>query len=139
MLTGKYKRGEEPPDDTRFAASGPFQEVWRRRAFRDRNYDIVDVVMEESQKLGISPVALSLAWNVNRPGVVSPIIGPKNVAQLEDNLAALDVDLPAETVERIDEASRPQLTYPHDFLMLARRMTQAMQAGAAPIQGAVRN
>jgi aryl-alcohol dehydrogenase-like predicted oxidoreductase len=131
MLTGKYKRGEEPPEDTRFAASGPFQEVWRRRALRDRNYDIMDVVLEEAKKLDISPVALSLAWNVDRTGVVSPIIGPKSVTQMEDNLAALDVTLPAETVARIDDASRPQLSYPHDFLMMARRMTQAMQAGAA--------
>lgn len=131
MLTGKYKRGEEPPEDTRFAASGPFQEVWRRRALRERNYDIMDVVLEEAKKLDISPVVLSLAWNVDRPGVVSPIIGPKSVKQLEDNMAALDVTLPTETVERIDDASRPQLSYPHDFLMMARRMTQAMQTGAA--------
>ncbi len=130
MLTGKYKRGEEPPEDTRFGAPGPFQAVWRSRALRDRNYDIVDVVLEEAQKLGISPVALSLAWNVDRPGVVSPIIGPKNVKQLEDNLAALDVTLPEETLQRIEDVSRPQLGYPHDFLMMARRMTQAMQAGA---------
>jgi len=139
MLTGKYKRDAEPPEDTRFAASGPFQEVWRRRAFRERNYDIVDIVMEESQKLGVSPVALSLAWNVDKPGVVAPIIGPKSVSQLEDNLAALDVELPAETVERIHLASRPQLSYPHDFLMMARRMSQSMQAGAPGIQGAVRS
>jgi aryl-alcohol dehydrogenase-like predicted oxidoreductase len=131
MLTGKYKRGEEPPEDTRFAAPGPFQEVWRRRALRDRNYDIVDVVLEEAQKLGVSPIALSLAWNMDRPGVVAPIIGPKSVQQLSDNLAALDVMLPEEALQRIDDVSRPQLSYPHDFLMMARRMTQAMQAGGA--------
>jgi diketogulonate reductase-like aldo/keto reductase len=61
------------------------------------------------------------------------------VAQLEDNMAALDVTLPEETIERIDGASRPQLSYPHDFLMMARRMSQAMQAGAPGIQGAVRS
>jgi aryl-alcohol dehydrogenase (NADP+) len=116
MLTGKYKRGEEPPEDTRFAAPGPFQEVWRRRALRDRNYDIVNVVLEEAQKLGVSPIALSLAWNMDRPGIVAPIIGPKSVQQLSDNLAALDVDLPAETLQRINEASEPRLGYPHDFL-----------------------
>jgi aryl-alcohol dehydrogenase-like predicted oxidoreductase len=130
MLTGKYKRGEEPGDDTRFGAPGPFQAVWRSRALRDRNYDIVDVVLEEAQKIDVSPVALALAWNVDRPGVVAPIIGPKSVKQLEDNLAALEVTLPEETLERIDDASRPQLPYPHDFLMMARRMTQAMQTGS---------
>jgi len=52
------------------------------------------------------------------------------VKQLEDNLAALDVTLPAETVERIDAASEPRFPYPHDFLRMARAMTAQMQAQA---------
>jgi aryl-alcohol dehydrogenase-like predicted oxidoreductase len=88
-------------------------------------------VLSEAESLGISPIALSLAWNLARPGVVAPIIGPKNVQQLEDNLAALDVELPRETVQKIDDASSPRLTYPHDFLAMARQMTQQMRAGVA--------
>jgi len=87
-------------------------------------------VLKEAEKLGISPIALSLAWNLDRPGVVAPIIGPKSLSQLEDNLAALTITLPDETVQRIDEASSPQLGYPHDFLRMARQMTVAMQAQA---------
>jgi aryl-alcohol dehydrogenase-like predicted oxidoreductase len=128
MLTGKYKREQEPESGTRFAAAGPFQEVWRRRAFRDRNFEIVETVLEEARKLGVSPVALSLAWNIGRAGVVSPIIGPKSVDQLRDNLAALDVDPPAETLQRINEASEPRLGYPHDILRMARQMTAQLQA-----------
>ena len=128
MLTGKYKREEEPESGSRFAAPGPFQEVWRRRAFRDRNFEIVDIVVDEAGKLGVSPIALSLAWNMGRPGVVSPIIGPKSVAQLQDNLAALDVDLPAETAQRINDASEPRIGYPHDFLRMVRQMQAQLQA-----------
>ena len=127
MLTGKYKRGEEPPEDTRFAAPGPFQQVWRRRALRDRNYDIVDVVLEEADQLGVSPIAFSLAWNVSRPGIVAPIIGPKTVQQLEGNLAALDVTIPEESLQKIEDVSRPALTYPHDFLLMARQMMAQMR------------
>jgi aryl-alcohol dehydrogenase-like predicted oxidoreductase len=130
MLTGKYKKGEEPVEGTRFAAPGPFQQVWRSRALSERNHAIMEVVLEEAGKLDISPIALALSWNLSRPGVVSPIIGPKNVKQLEDNLAALDVTLPAETVERIDAASEPRYAYPHDFLRMARAMTAQMQAQA---------
>jgi len=130
MLTGKYKKGEEPTEGTRFAASGPFQQIWRARALSERNHAIMEVVLEEAAKLDISPIALALAWNLSRPGVVSPIIGPKSVKQLEDNLAALDVTLPAETVERIDAASEPRYPYPHDFLRMARQMTAQMQAQA---------
>jgi aryl-alcohol dehydrogenase-like predicted oxidoreductase len=130
MLTGKYKKGEEPTEGTRFAAPGPFQQVWRARALSERNHAIMEVVLEEAAKLDISPIALALSWNLSRPGVVAPIIGPKNVKQLEDNLAALDVTLPAETVERIDAASEPRYPYPHDFLRMARQMTAQMQTQA---------
>jgi aryl-alcohol dehydrogenase-like predicted oxidoreductase len=54
-----------------------------------------------------SPIAFPLAWNLARPGIVSPIIGPKTEQQLKDNLAALEVDLPAEAIERIDAAASP--------------------------------
>jgi len=130
MLTGKYKKGEAPVEGTRFAAAGPFQQIWRARALSDRNHAIMEVVLEEASKLDISPIALALSWNLSRPGIVSPIIGPKSVKQLEDNLAALDVTLPAETVERIDAASEPRYPYPHDFLRMARQMTAQMQAQA---------
>jgi aryl-alcohol dehydrogenase-like predicted oxidoreductase len=126
MLTGKYKAGEEPKEGTRFAAPGPFQRVWRTRALNERNHAIVEVVTEEAARLGISTLALALAWNLDRPGVVAPIIGPKSVAQLTGNLAALEVVLPEETVTRIDEASEPYLPYPHDFLRMARQLTAAM-------------
>jgi aryl-alcohol dehydrogenase-like predicted oxidoreductase len=130
MLTGKYKKGAEPESGTRFAVPGPFQQIWRRRALSKRNHEIVQLVVEEAEKLGISPIALSLAWNLDRPGVVAPIIGPKSLSQLEDNLAALEVTLPGETAQRIEEASSPQFGYPHDFLRMVREMTVATQAQA---------
>ena len=121
MLTGKYERGEEPSEDTRFGAPDPrTQAMWRGLALRERNYAIVDVVVEEASKLGSTPAELSLAWLLARPSVVAPIIGPKSVKQLEENLAALAVDLPAETVERIDGASQPRYPYPHNFLRMMR-------------------
>ena len=80
------------------------------------------MVLEEARQLNTSPIALALAWNLERPGVVSPIIGPKTEQQLKDNLAALDVEVPAETIERIDTASEPYLPYPHDFMRMARQM-----------------
>lgn len=122
MLTGKYKREEEPPEDTRFGAPDPrTQAMWRPFALRERNFQIVDVVVEEAKKAGITPVELSLAWVLSRPQVVSPIIGPKSVKQLDENLAALDVQLSPETLEAIDGVSRPRLAYPHNFLAMMRQ------------------
>lgn len=126
MLTGKYKAGEEPRQGTRFAAPGPFQRVWRARGLSERNHEIVGVVLEEARKLAVSPIALALAWNLARPSIVSPIIGPKSEQQLKDNLAALDVDLPQDAVERIDAVSEPHLPYPHDFMRMTRQMMATM-------------
>ena len=121
MLTGKYKREEEPSSDTRFGASDPrTQAMWRGLALRERNYAIVDIVVEEAQKLGITPVELSLAWALGRSSVVSPIIGPKSIKQLEENLSALDAEVPADTVDRINAASQPRFPYPHNFLRMLR-------------------
>ena len=126
MLTGKYKPNEEPKQGTRFAAPGPFQQIWRTRSLSERNHAIVSVVLEEAGKLDVSPIALALAWNLARPSVVAPIIGPKTEQQLKDNLAALDVTLPADAIERIDAVSQPYLPYPHDFMRMARQLTAMM-------------
>ncbi len=107
MLTGKYRRGEKPSSGTRYGSQTPLGEVLR--PFRDRNYDIVDIVMEEAERLDTTPSALSLAWNLSQPGVTSPIIGTKNLEQLEQALQALDLELPPETMARINKASTPQL------------------------------
>jgi aryl-alcohol dehydrogenase-like predicted oxidoreductase len=132
LLTGKYTAGEEPQQGTRFAAPGPFQSIWRSRSLSERNHAIVGVVLEEARQLNASPIAVALAWNLARPGVVSPIIGPKTEQQLKDNLAALEVELPAEAIERIDAASEPYLPYPHDFMRMARQMMAMMVQQNAP-------
>ena len=132
MLTGKYKPGEEPEQGSRFAAPGPFQKIWRTRSLSERNHAVVAVVLEEATRLGVSTIQFSLAWNLARPGVVAPIIGPKSVAQLEANLAALDVTVPPDAVERIDAVSEPHLPYPHDFLRMARQMSAMMVAQNKP-------
>ena len=131
LLTGKYVRGKEPAADTRFGAPGPMTKLWRERMLQDRNYGIAEAVQAEAKKLGISPIAFSLAWNMDRPGVVAPIIGPKSVQQLHDNLAALDVVLPPESVQRIDELSEPAIGYPHDFLRMMRQMLAQMRQAPA--------
>jgi aryl-alcohol dehydrogenase-like predicted oxidoreductase len=128
MLTGKYKPGEEPAPGTRFATTGPFRNVYRTRSLSERNHKIVGVVQAEARQLNTSTLAVALAWILTRPGLVAPIIGPKNVAQLNDNLAALDIELPPEAIARIDAASEPHLPYPHDFMRMARQLMAQQNA-----------
>ncbi len=140
MLTGKYKPGEEPQEGTRFAAPGPFQSIWRTRSLNERNHAVVSVLLEEARQLNAAPLAVALAWNLARPGVVAPIIGPKSQQQLGDNLAALDVELPADAIARLDAVSEPYLPYPHDFTRMARQLTAMMvQQNAAPARAPAAN
>ena len=104
LLTGKYHRDEPPPPDTRFGtmASNPIQQ----RRWSDRVFDLIDGLTPIAEDKGVTLSQLSLAWCMQQPGVTSPIIGPRTMEQLEDNLKAADVEITAEDRKRIDSVSR---------------------------------
>jgi len=104
LLTGKYHRDEPPPPDTRFGtmASNPIQQ----RRWSDRVFDVIDGLTPIAEDKSVTLSQLSLAWCMQQPGVTSPIIGPRTMEQLEDNLKAADVEITAEDRKRIDSVSR---------------------------------
>lgn len=74
----------------------------------------LDVATQIAAELGTSPARVALAW-VRQHGLM-PMIGARTVAQLRDNLGALDVHLDLEQLERLDNTTRVRPGYPHDFL-----------------------
>jgi aryl-alcohol dehydrogenase-like predicted oxidoreductase len=103
LLTGKYKRGEEPPEGARFGdQSNP---IYRRR-LNDRIYDVVEGLQPIADEKNCTLSQLALAWCMQQPGVTSPIIGPRTMEQLEDNLKAYDVEITDEDRRRIDRVAR---------------------------------
>jgi aryl-alcohol dehydrogenase-like predicted oxidoreductase len=105
LLTGKYHRGEPPPEDTRFGAmaSNPVQQ----RRWSERVFDVIDGLTPIAEAKGVTLSQLSLAWCAQQPGVSSAIIGPRTMEQLEDNLKATDVTFTPEELKAIDRVSRP--------------------------------
>jgi aryl-alcohol dehydrogenase-like predicted oxidoreductase len=98
FLTGKYRKGEQPQSDRARTA---------KRYFSDRNFALLDRMQEMGEKLGgcsISQVAL--AWLLGDPLVTSPIIGPRSLEQLEDNLGAAGLRLPPEDRQVLSEATQ---------------------------------
>src|SRR6185295_16298435 len=85
------------------------------KPFTDRNWAIVDTLVAVARELDRPPAQVALNWVATRPGVTSTIIGATKMAQLEDNLAALDFEIPAALVARLDEVSRPELVHPYMF------------------------
>jgi aryl-alcohol dehydrogenase-like predicted oxidoreductase len=123
LLTGKVRRGKEIPKGAR-ASVDP---NWER--FRDeRSLAIAEAVIEVAQGLGRTPSQVALAWAAGRPGITSPIFGARALEQLEDNLAAADLELDAEAVRRLDEVSKLELVYPYDFHERVRAITAQMRA-----------
>jgi aryl-alcohol dehydrogenase-like predicted oxidoreductase len=108
VLTGKYRKGA--PADSR-GASEHFKGFIAPYLGEDSR-SVVDAVITAADGLGVSPVAVALAWVRDRPGVVAPIVGARTSAQLQAALAAEGVDLPPEIRAALDDVSRPDLGYP---------------------------
>lgn len=105
-LTGKYRKGQELPDDCRGARrKWDLNEPQYEAALHvvEKLYDI----LEGHHAAGATLSQLALAWILHQPGITSPIIGPRTSEQLEDNLAALDLALSKEALDRIDDAVPP--------------------------------
>jgi aryl-alcohol dehydrogenase-like predicted oxidoreductase len=103
LLTGKYKRGEEPPEGARFAdQTNP---IYRRR-LNDRIYDVIEGLEPIAADKGVTLSQLALAWCMQQPGVTSPIIGPRTMDQLEDNLKAYDVTFTEDDLKQINRVAR---------------------------------
>ncbi len=112
LLSGKYQRGQSPPEGTRLA-----QWKERMKGFdTDRNWSIVELLGTVAKELSKTPSQVALAWLLAKPVVSSVIFGARTVAQLEDNLGAGDLDLAPDVVERLDAVSAPELGYPYDFM-----------------------
>jgi aryl-alcohol dehydrogenase-like predicted oxidoreductase len=101
VLTGKYKRGEEPPADSRFGRGG----TWGRM-LNEQSLDAADEVGKVAAELGATPTAVAIAWVLARRGVTSVIIGPRTFDQFEQNMEGFELRLDSAVVKRLSDATR---------------------------------
>jgi aryl-alcohol dehydrogenase-like predicted oxidoreductase len=106
LLAGKYSRENQKPEDSRRSAFD-FPIVDKERTWR-----ILDVLRPIAQARETSVATVVLAWTLARPFVTSVIIGAKRVDQLQQNLAACDVQLTADEIKSLDEVSTLPPEYP---------------------------
>ena len=98
MLTGKYTRGQAPPDGTRL-------ERWGDRAtglLSDENFDVVEALTQWAAARGHSVVELAIAWLAAKPVVASVIAGATRAEQVEANVAAVGWKLTPDEVIQVD-------------------------------------
>jgi aryl-alcohol dehydrogenase-like predicted oxidoreductase len=98
FLTGKYRKNQPLPESVRAQgiASG---------RFNDQNWDLLDKLLGIASQHGKHPAQIALAWLLAKPYMTAPIVGANSVAQLKDLLPATTVQLSAEDVVTLDEAS----------------------------------
>src|SRR4051794_25862180 len=104
-LSGKYRKGQDAPTSTRakrlphrFDLSIPANQA---------KFDAADKLAQLAEEAGMTLIQLALAFVINHPAVTSAIIGPRTMEHLESQLAALDVQLSDDVLDRIDEIVPP--------------------------------
>ena len=117
ILSGKYSQ-----DDLPKSGNAPLDMSSRKGInvatgrLSERNLTIAATVGEIAKEVGRTSPQIAIAWTLQSPAVASPVLGARTPAQLEDNLAALDVELSADHLARLDAVSAVPSVFPLDML-----------------------
>jgi aryl-alcohol dehydrogenase-like predicted oxidoreductase len=109
LLSGKYRRGVQPPEGSRHLTDWDEPPVYDE----DRLYNTIEVLVEIGDGRGVSAAQVALAYTLAKPGITSVIVGARTEAQLADNLASADLTLTDDEIGRLDDVSALPLQYPH--------------------------
>jgi aryl-alcohol dehydrogenase-like predicted oxidoreductase len=104
-LSGRYRKGEDPPESQRA------QRIPSRYDMSDpgnqRKLDAADALAQVAEEAGVTLIELALAFVIRHPAVTSAIIGPRTMEHLESQLTAAEVTLSEEVLDRIDAIVPP--------------------------------
>lgn len=107
LLSGKYNsKNKESINGSRLEKS---------KRLTKKNFEIVDAVIEIANEIGATPSNISLAWIKRNPKII-PIIGSRKIDQLKDNLNCINLELSVEQLNKLDDISKIELGFPHDFI-----------------------
>ena len=98
FLTGKYHKDAELPESVRADSA-------KRRYFNETGWATLDAVETIANQRGKSTSQVALAWQLSNPIITSPIIGPRTLDQLEDNLGAAGLKLDEKEMKKLNDTS----------------------------------
>jgi aryl-alcohol dehydrogenase-like predicted oxidoreductase len=104
-LSGRWRKGQEPPQSTR--AERIPQRYDLSLPGNQRKLEAADALASLAEEAGMSLIHMALAFVINHPAVTAAIIGPRTMEQLESQLGAIDVRLDPALLDRIDEIVPP--------------------------------
>jgi aryl-alcohol dehydrogenase-like predicted oxidoreductase len=105
-LTGKYLTENDEPK--RLSKES--------KRLNERSCKIAQTVVEIAKEVGCEPVQVAVNWVRKRGKVIIPIVGARNASQILQSLNALAFDLSEEQMNHLNEVSKIDLGFPHDFL-----------------------
>ncbi|MBT3549587.1 MAG: aldo/keto reductase [Rhodospirillaceae bacterium] len=103
LLTGKYRRGTNAPEGTRFNKT----KMLGDRFMTDENWDTVEALQAFCDARGHSMLELAFSWQLANPTVWSVIAGASSPEQVDENAAASEWELTAEDLAEIDQITNP--------------------------------
>ena len=106
-LTGKYQRGQSPPEHSR--AKGKPEWLWQ---LNDAVFDQLEALAALARQVDVPLAQYALSWTLQQPAMTSLIVGSTKIQQLQDAVAAVDVDIPAEHLEQVDSICPPPWKQP---------------------------
>ena len=127
LLSGKFSTGV-PAGDTRLVQRS-FESD--RLILNEQGLRVAKVLGEVAAEIGASAAQVALAWQLARPEVDSVIIGVRNAAQLDDNLASLQLRLTPQAIARLEAPAALPSEYPGAFIDTFSRWMRRVRAGGA--------
>ncbi|MDE2442122.1 MAG: aldo/keto reductase, partial [Betaproteobacteria bacterium] len=113
LLSGKYATSAGPGCE---AEAGRGAMISANGRVTPEAVAVADVVNAVADDLGATSAQVAIAWTLANPAVTAPLLGARTLAQLDDNLGALDVALGADHLARLNAASTFAPGFPHEFL-----------------------
>ena len=102
LLTGKYRRGQSAPEDSRHAEKPEW--MWQ---MTDELFDTLEGFEQLAREAEVPPARYALAWTLQQPAMSSVVVGVKRKEQIEDAVAALEVEIPDGHAQALNDLSPP--------------------------------
>jgi len=114
-LTGKYRRNQPPPPDSRVGRGDRWDDLPEQRE-TDHTWNIIDALIAIAEANNKTPSQVAVNWVLRQPGVTAPIFGARTPEQLAQNLGSVGWKLSVEEVTRLNEVSAIPLPSPYNFI-----------------------
>ncbi|MBW2273475.1 MAG: aldo/keto reductase [Deltaproteobacteria bacterium] len=109
LLAGSRRSLQDLESTTRSGSDGFAQYLYKEPS----DWEVAEAVAALAGERGVEPAQIALAWLLSRPGVTAPIVGATKLAHLEAALAAVEVELSEEEIEKLEAPYRPHRVLGH--------------------------